>query len=99
LTSQGLEEKLITAAESGNAALVKRLIKKGANLHFVENPEVGSVVMGKLGADVVQHSLPCFAPSVQLGYNALHYAAFNGYMDVVEGLVLAGAEVNRATTV
>ncbi len=35
----------------------------------------------------------------QLGYNALHYASFNGYYDVVEDLIHAGADVNKFTTV
>eukprot|EP01032_Pedospumella_encystans_P008141 gene8141-9696_t len=36
--------------------------------------------------------------AAQLGYNALHYAAFNGHKDVIQELLNAGADVNAVTT-
>eukprot|EP00598_Pedospumella_elongata_P014451 CAMPEP_0185012298 /NCGR_PEP_ID=MMETSP1098-20130426/98228_1 /TAXON_ID=89044 /ORGANISM="Spumella elongata, Strain CCAP 955/1" /LENGTH=906 /DNA_ID=CAMNT_0027541353 /DNA_START=82 /DNA_END=2803 /DNA_ORIENTATION=+ len=65
-------QKLIGAAQVGNFALVRRFLKKGADVHFVENKK--------------------------LGYNALHYAAFNGHKDVIQELLNAGADVNAVTT-
>eukprot|EP01032_Pedospumella_encystans_P008063 gene8063-9610_t len=36
--------------------------------------------------------------AAQLGYNALHYAAFNGHKEVIQELLNAGADVNAVTT-
>jgi len=84
---------LIGAAQVGNIALVKRLLKKGADVHFVENKKVRTSSSFRLLTD----SFYLWKTS-QLGYNALHYAAFNGHKEVIQELLNAGADVNAVTT-
>lgn len=89
-------QKLISAAEVGNVALVKRLLKKGADVHFVENKEVRIHPFSRKCAHILTFH---YFTNLQLGYNALHYAAFNGHKEVIEVLISAGADVNVVTTV
>jgi uncharacterized protein len=87
---------LMLAAANGNEQLIEFLLRTNANqLNYNEYSETAIAIgalYGHLG--IVQHLVQAGSPIDGHGWNALHYAVFNGHAEIVRYLLTKGANLN-----
>ncbi|MCX7897240.1 MAG: ankyrin repeat domain-containing protein [Rhodocyclaceae bacterium] len=85
------------AARHGNLELTRFLLAQRANPNrrnrFGDTPLMLAALAGQL--DVVRLLLDHRAKVDLGGWNALHYAAFNGHAEILPWLLAAGAEIDK----
>lgn len=95
-----LDEQLRVAAENGDLALVKSLVKKGADLHAETAEGVTLLVCAAIGGNLelvkylVEQGLDVNAKTVNTNFSVLVWPSCAGNLDVVQFLVQHGADIN-----
>tara|TARA_R110002049_G_scaffold157266_1_gene322292 strand:- start:390 stop:1082 length:693 start_codon:yes stop_codon:yes gene_type:complete len=87
---------LVIAAREGHAHTVRALLAYGADPAHRNEAGDSALMLGVLKGDreIVDMLLDAGAPLNHEGWTPLLYAAFQGHLDLVEDLLLRGADVN-----